>query len=52
VNALRQRINDLHRLGYLHPEPIAPAKSDARSPLVGAPPPAPTDDSTALKARR
>src|SRR6476469_3726802 len=24
VNALRQRINELHRLGYLHPEPIAP----------------------------
>lgn len=42
VNALRQRINDLHRLGYLHPEPIAPRAGDARSPLVGrtpAPPP-------------
>ena len=37
VNALRQRIDDLHRLGYLHPEPIAPRQSDARSPLVGAP---------------
>ena len=52
VNALRQRINDLHRLGYLHPEPIAPRPSDRRSPLVGTPPPPPTDDSTALKARR
>ena len=51
VHALRQRINELHRLGYLHPEPIAPRPSDARSPLVGTPPPAP-DDSTALKARR
>ena len=51
VNALRQRINDLHRLGYLHPEPIAPQKSDARSPLVGAPPSVPSDGS-AYKARR
>jgi ribosome-associated toxin RatA of RatAB toxin-antitoxin module len=50
VNALRQRINDLHRLGYLHPEPIAPRKSDARSPLVGAPPAPPSDAS--FKARR
>lgn len=52
VHALRQRINELHRLGYLHPEPIAPRPSDARSPLIGTPPPAPTDDSAALKARR
>jgi len=52
VHALRQRINDLHRLGFLHPEPIAPRPSDARSPLVGSPPPAPTDDSSAFKARR
>ena len=52
VHALRQRINELHRLGYLHPEPIAPRKSDARSPLVGEPPPAPTNDSSAFKARR
>ena len=51
VNALRQRINDLHRLGYLHPEPIAPRKSDARSPLVGEPPAAPSDGSV-YKARR
>ena len=50
VHALRQRINDLHRLGYLHPEPIAPQKSDARSPLVGAPPAA--ADANSLKARR
>jgi ribosome-associated toxin RatA of RatAB toxin-antitoxin module len=49
VNALRQRVNDLHRLGYLHPEPITPPKSDARSPLVGAPPAA---DPSSLKARR
>ena len=52
VHALRQRINELHRLGYLHPEPIAPRESDARSPLVGAPPPAPTGDSSAFKAHR
>jgi ribosome-associated toxin RatA of RatAB toxin-antitoxin module len=51
VNALRQRINDLHRYGYLHPEPIAPQKSDGRSPLVGTPPPAPTDGSV-FKAHR
>jgi len=50
IHALRQRINELHRLGYLHPEPIAPQKSDARSPLVGAPPAA--TDSNSLKARR
>jgi ribosome-associated toxin RatA of RatAB toxin-antitoxin module len=49
VNALRQRINDLHRYGYLHPEPIAPQKSDARSPLVGAPP---ASDPSGFKARR
>ncbi|MCU1283461.1 MAG: cyclase/dehydrase [bacterium] len=49
VNALRQRVNDLHRLGYLHPEPLAPQKSDARSPLVGAPPAA---DPSGFKARR
>ncbi len=49
VHALRQRINDLPRLGYLHPEPIAPRSGDARSPLVGAPPsPAPAS----LTARR
>lgn len=42
VHALRQRINELHRLGYLHPEPIAPQAGDARSPLVGDPPPPPT----------
>jgi ribosome-associated toxin RatA of RatAB toxin-antitoxin module len=51
VHALRQRVNELHRLGYLHPEPIAPQKSDARSPLVGAPPSAPSDGSV-YKARR
>jgi ribosome-associated toxin RatA of RatAB toxin-antitoxin module len=49
VNALRQRINELHRLGYLHPEPIAPQKSDAHSPLVGGPPAA---DPSGFKARR
>ncbi len=49
VNALRQRINDLHRLGYLHPEPIAPRKSDARSPLVGA---LPAANPSSFKARR
>jgi ribosome-associated toxin RatA of RatAB toxin-antitoxin module len=38
VHALRQRINELHRQGYLHPEPVAPRASDGRSPLVGAPP--------------
>jgi ribosome-associated toxin RatA of RatAB toxin-antitoxin module len=43
VNALRQRINDLHRLGYLHPQPIVPGKSDGPSPLVGAPPAAPAN---------
>jgi ribosome-associated toxin RatA of RatAB toxin-antitoxin module len=37
VHALRQRVNELHRLGYLHPSPppLAPAPI---SPLVGAPP--------------
>ena len=40
VHALRQRINDLHRMGYLHP--LAPRSGEARSPLVGAPPPPPT----------
>jgi ribosome-associated toxin RatA of RatAB toxin-antitoxin module len=49
VHALRQRINDLHRLGYLHPEPIAPARTDSCSPLVGAPPAA---DPSGFKARR
>lgn len=34
VNALRQRINDLHRLGYLHPEPMPISKSLAHSPLA------------------
>jgi ribosome-associated toxin RatA of RatAB toxin-antitoxin module len=50
IHALRQRINELHRLGYLHPEPLAPQKSDARSPLVGAPPAA--ADPSAFKAHR
>lgn len=49
IHALRQRINDLHRLGYLHPEPMPPQPSDARSPLVGAPP---STDPNGLKARR
>jgi ribosome-associated toxin RatA of RatAB toxin-antitoxin module len=35
VNALRQRINDLHQWGLLHPE--LPAQK-AHSPLVGKPP--------------
>jgi ribosome-associated toxin RatA of RatAB toxin-antitoxin module len=48
VHALRQRVNDLHRLGYLHPEPIAPAH-DGRAPLGSPPAPPPTND---LKARR
>ena len=51
VHALRQRINELHRLGYLHPEPIAPRQSDGRSPLVGAPPSAPSQNDQ-LKAHR
>ncbi len=34
VNALRQRINDLHRMGYLHPEPTTPAPGPA--PLTGS----------------
>ncbi len=38
VHALRQRINDLHRLGYLHPQPIP--GPDYASPLVGPRPPA------------
>jgi hypothetical protein len=36
VHALRQRINDLHTLGLLHPEPLPPTRH--RSPLVGPPP--------------
>ena len=51
VNALRQRINDLHRLGYLHPEPMPPPKNLARSlvapPRVVAPP-----ENATLKAHR
>jgi len=42
VNALRQRINDLHRMGYLHPQPIVP-RNDGPSPLVGAPPAPPAN---------
>ncbi len=34
VNALRQRINDLHRLGYLHAEPAGPTPGPA--PLAGS----------------
>lgn len=49
VHALRQRINELHRLGLLHPEPMAPPRSDARSPLVGAPP---APDASGYKAHR
>ena len=49
IHALRQRVNDLHRLGYLHPEPIAPAR-DGHAPLSGAPVPPPSTES--LKARR
>jgi hypothetical protein len=36
VNALRQRINDLHQWGLLHPE--LPAQKNGSSPLVGKPP--------------
>jgi ribosome-associated toxin RatA of RatAB toxin-antitoxin module len=50
VHALRQRINELHRLGYLHPEPMPPRSGDARSPLVGAPPSAAAP--TTFKAHR
>jgi hypothetical protein len=42
VNALRQRINDLHKLGYLHP---------LQPPLPPLPPPALTDDPSAVNAR-
>jgi ribosome-associated toxin RatA of RatAB toxin-antitoxin module len=49
VHALRQRVNDLHRLGHLHPEPIAPPR-DGRAPLAGTPAPPPSPES--LKARR
>jgi ribosome-associated toxin RatA of RatAB toxin-antitoxin module len=49
VHALRQRINELHRLGYLHPEPMPPRAGD-RSPLAGAPP-SPSAPTT-FKARR
>lgn len=49
VHALRQRINELHQQGYLHPEPLAPRPSDARSPLVGTPPSGVPAD---FKARR
>ena len=40
VHALRQRINELHRLGYLHPQPMPARGGDVQSPLVGT---APTD---------
>jgi hypothetical protein len=36
VNALRQRVNDLHQLGLLHPQPLPGAKTPA--PLAGRPP--------------
>jgi hypothetical protein len=36
VNALRQRVNDLHKWGLLHPEPLP--RDKANSPLVGPPP--------------
>ena len=49
VHALRQRINDLHRLGYLHPE--LPQRL-VRSPLVGRPPAAPSDGSGLQSASR
>jgi hypothetical protein len=50
VHALRQRINELHRLGYLHPEPMPPTKNLARAPLAG-PRVVPPDTAT-LKAHR
>jgi ribosome-associated toxin RatA of RatAB toxin-antitoxin module len=49
VHALRQRINELHRLGYLHPEPVPPSTSEARA--LGATPP-PSPEEAPLKARR
>jgi ribosome-associated toxin RatA of RatAB toxin-antitoxin module len=50
VHALRQRINELHRMGYLHPlSPRPIAHDDARSPLVGAPP---ATDPSGFKAHR
>jgi ribosome-associated toxin RatA of RatAB toxin-antitoxin module len=50
VHALRQRINELHRLGYLHPLAPRPIPhGDARSPLVGTPP---ASDPNNLKAVR
>jgi ribosome-associated toxin RatA of RatAB toxin-antitoxin module len=49
VHALRQRVNDLHRLGHLHPEPIAPARGE-HAPLAGTPVAPPSPES--LKARR
>jgi ribosome-associated toxin RatA of RatAB toxin-antitoxin module len=48
VHALRQRINDMHRLGYLHPQPMPARPSDRCSPLVGT---RPTDPGT-YKAHR
>jgi ribosome-associated toxin RatA of RatAB toxin-antitoxin module len=48
VHALRQRINELHRLGFLHP--VTPAANDAHSPLVGSPTSA--APATYFKARR
>jgi len=49
VHALRQRINDLHRLGYLHPQPMAPRRGEvSRSPLATPPLPAAIE----LKAHR
>lgn len=50
VHALRQRINELHRLGYLHPEPMPAPKHPGRAPLAGAPVPPP--DPATLKAHR
>ena len=52
VHALRQRINELHRMGYLHPlAPPSPTKP--RSALVATPAaPLPLNDPTSLKAHR
>jgi ribosome-associated toxin RatA of RatAB toxin-antitoxin module len=48
VHALRQRINEMHRLGYLHPQPMPARTSDGRAPLAGTPP----TDSGTYKAHR
>jgi ribosome-associated toxin RatA of RatAB toxin-antitoxin module len=53
IHALRQRINELHRLGYLHPQPMPPRNGDfGRSPLSSPLMTPPLPAAIELKAHR